>query len=130
MTDIEILEGNNLIAGFMQEPYIERGRIGCIQNTAVCESNPEGLVYELMKYHSSWDWLMPVVEKIERIWIGGSKTKMKIESPNRVQIWHEVGYKNIDFAINYGYDNEKTTRLENIWLAVVDFIKWYNSIQK
>ena len=57
MTDKEILDGNKLIAEFMggtlDNPkakyyyFLERGR------------------YEMeLKYHSSWDWLIPVIGKI------------------------------------------------------------------
>lgn len=63
-------------------------------------------------YHTSWDWLMPVVEKIERI-------------------------KGVHFVISelgcdiysFGYkvsDTREETKILTIYKAVVAFIYWYN----
>ena len=65
-----------------------------------------------LKYHSSWDWLMPVVEKIE-----------------------SLNYEFIIFRttanINRGESQEfpyyqGETKKEAAYKAVVEFIKWYN----
>lgn len=60
MTQQEILEKNKLIAEFMGLFY-DRGDW----------RDDEGIIYSLydlykgvIPYHKSWDWLMPVVEKI------------------------------------------------------------------
>jgi hypothetical protein len=53
-----ISENNKLIAEFMGVKAISRA-----SNTMYYEGN-ESLGIELM-YHKSWDWLMPVVEKIK-----------------------------------------------------------------
>lgn len=70
-------------------------------------------------YHSSWDWLMPVVEKI------GNAHYYRFEiSKNQCWFWNEeesvVEISNI----------ERDNLLEAVWLAVVEFIKWYNNQQK
>jgi hypothetical protein len=78
---------------------------------------------EGLKFHSSWDWLMPVVEKIESLWIDGAQSRCKIEGVV-VSLWHEVGYRNIDFAYNSPTNGNK---IDNLWNAVVQFIQWYNS---
>lgn len=71
--------------------------------------------WDHVKFHSSWDWLMTVVEKIESL-------------------------PNVDFIIgkfhiciekeNYGYvvydDLFKGNKIENVCEACVVFIKWYN----
>lgn len=80
--------------------------------------------YEV-KYSTSWDWLLPVVEKIENTWIDGAKSICKIQG-NRVEIYHTVGYKNTDFATNHGYNGENYDKITSVYKAVVDFIKWYN----
>ena len=63
-------------------------------------------ITEEMKYHTSWDWLMPVVERI----------------------------KDIEYT-RRGYDDEMDKidnvltcdlRIENLYKAVVEFIKEYN----
>jgi len=81
-----------------------------------------------LKFHASWDWLMPVVEKIESIKIPqvaygfefsikGKRciTLSKITGEDVVVI----GFHNYDKKYFY-------TKLEATWLAVVEFIKWYN----
>ena len=64
-------------------------------------------VWTKMKYHSSWDWLMPVVEKIE----------------------HTSAYVNVKgchVKISTWVDVNAPTKLEAVHKAVVEFIKWYN----
>ena len=71
--------------------------------------------YDLL-YHTSWNWLMPVVEKIETLglnipidihwhgtYIGDRKSNHRI-----------IGYVKGGKRLNHTYD------------AVVEFIKWYN----
>ena len=49
MNSIEILEGNKLIAEFLNQKL------------------PSNSDFDIYLYHSSWDWLIPVVEKIESL---------------------------------------------------------------
>ena len=58
MSEKEIIEGNKLIAEFMGIKIIQ-SRYGCNHPLVTCPY-PD---YSNLKYHSSWDWLMPVVEK-------------------------------------------------------------------
>ena len=64
MTEQETLEGNKLIAKFIyDDSFIDDGDGDCY-----CES-PNGMIdfyIEDAKYHSSWDWLMPIYTKINR----------------------------------------------------------------
>lgn len=72
-----------------------------------------------LKYHTSWDWLMPVVEKIEElgycVWF---QTRKK--APILITIW-----KNGDEIIRIG--NLHDTKIKTVYNAVIDFIKWYNN---
>ena len=83
-------ENNRLIAEFMEYP----------------ELGTEG-DFSYLKYHTSWDWLMPVVEKISQI-------------------------EDDDFDMQIYNRYEYITKLpitgsrELIYKAVVEFIKWYN----
>ena len=52
-----------------------------------------------MKYHTSWDWLMPVVEKIEQVNEGVPQQML------HVNLYSEIG---------------------EVYTAVVNFIKAYN----
>lgn len=108
----EVIEGNKLIARFMGEVTTE---------TAEWISTTKRLVSELA-YHSSWDWLMPVVEKINAM-------------DNReydVIIWRSDCHINnreqvlIESSILRG----NMTLIETVWGCIVEFIKWYNQNQK
>lgn len=113
----EIQENNKLIAGFMEykliTPEMRKNKKAFIfsywqkgypeKEDVLCEE--KGL-----KYHSSWDWLMPVVEKIENTF-------------------------NVDSAIltkSTVFNNQvivASSKIEATYLAVIEFIKWHTSPQ-
>ena len=108
------IENNELIAEFMglSEPYY-LPQYGNIRPNG--EWKDEFNINQL-KYNSSWDWLMPVVEKIETLgfWIRmdygdvfvvDDDSNIIIENP-----MHEDGY----------------TKLSLVYQVVVEFITWYN----
>ena len=72
-----------------------------------------------LKYHSDWKWLMEVVEKIESIKIETYKVRVDIYF-NCCQInpthWEQL------ISI-YG---NKETKIEAVYNACIEFIKWYN----
>lgn len=63
---------------------------------------------DIIPYHSSWDWLMSVVKKIDALGIS---------------IDDEVGsarqYSVVGSSIGM-------VTIESVWLACVEFVKWYN----
>ena len=71
---------------------------------------------EELQYHTSWDWLMPVVDKIEKL--GYSYDRINAD----VFINTQEG-KNI---IPNPMDYNTMTMLEKTYQAVVEFIKQYN----
>jgi hypothetical protein len=120
----EYVEGNIIIAKFMgariehDYSFIENVQDG-LGYYFLKENAPENdLRYSTsgIKYHTSWDWLMPVVEKIENF--GNCD----------IQIHSHIFYINFENG-NYKKDfhrYENLTKLEMVWLAVVEFIKWYD----
>lgn len=126
------IEGNKLIAEFMGlTPVQIFGRYSVSKHHCTCnDTTAEKALFgfaEIAKYHESWDWLMPVVEKIESLNITDDEG---------------VDYS-FDVTISYGdctIQDEDTTRkalhiyqhgidgnkIQGVWLAVVEFIKWYN----
>ncbi len=142
MEQKEIIEGNKLIGlfdGWYQKDLPKNGDINWfhetystrLTNKTWLPSKPDNF-----KYHTSFDWLIPVVEKIESLWINGAQPRCKIER-TYVEIVHEVGYHNVDFASNSlikkdnqigGASYSEGTKIENLYKMVIRFITWFNSI--
>lgn len=110
MREAEIIEGNRLIAQFMG---IKKDRWGDFFLFPFPKST-QRIMPGKMKYHSSWDWLYPVVQKIAQYMIDtdfGSERKLSVA----LNWW-----KHIANAL------EKASDIEVIHKHVVQFIKWYN----
>ena len=129
----KIIEGNKLIAEFMT-PWRDKRKKSYPFPFPVIEvvpaehlmgygHIPEGGIKhfegtpDMMKYHSSWDWLMPVVEKIESLGYDFSIDNCY------VRIW-DGGQS--DFEMTFS----EPTKLLTTYFAVIEFIKWYNNERK
>lgn len=117
----QILEGNKLIAEFMGFIfYDDENKYYHIKDGYfLCEPSQ-------LKYHSSWDWLMLVVEKIENVNPENNvyETDFSFQFTNRV-----TEYSCCVFMLHANeelFTVDAPTRIESAWLAVVEFIKWYN----
>lgn len=73
------------------------------------------------KFHSSWDWLMPVVEKIEDMKFGEGTTSVNV---NFKQCTIEA-----DGGLILISDIGGESKLIAVYEAVIKFIKWYNERQ-
>lgn len=84
MIEQEIIEGNKLIAEFMEykhsdilydeeneEYFFDTDHLVCVEDIEVWESSVDDwtstLSPEQMLFHSSWDWLMPCIGKISNV---------------------------------------------------------------
>ena len=104
----EILEGNKLIAEFMG--------VDVDSYTSYAEELRKCYSESDLEYHSSWDWLMPVVDELMAL----KKCDILIYAKNLV-------------VISYNGETQSyytMSLIENVWLAVVELIKWYNSQNK
>lgn len=102
---------NELIAEFMggkQEYPFSEGWIGYVDGLP----KPYRHSFELAKaeYSTSWNWLMPVVEKIEKTW------------SYEIDIYQNICEINTVDLIR----NEGETKLDATYKSVVEWIKWYN----
>jgi len=104
MTQEEITQGNRLITEFMEFEISENGN---------CFKCPNQKGWILIPDTLSWNWLMPVVEKIDKTVLDGMELCTVIEGESCTVLGTPV------FC-------EGKTKLEATWLAVVKFIKWYN----
>lgn len=116
MSNEEIIQGNKLIAEFMG------WKLGELFEWP---NGGKGYVLETeLKYHTSWDWLMPVVEKINKICreVGGelsnhSRDQKDLENPlDNPRHWKSWSYHNARLSTDIVY----------VYNGVVEFIKWYN----
>lgn len=103
-------EGNKLIAEFMKTSY------AIVDNMYF---GVDGMLYteENLRYHSYWDWLMPVVQKIDEL---GFNTQISRISVKISEILCDD--KPIISLVCGDLDQKNNL----VWLAVCDFIKWYN----
>ena len=76
-----------------------------------------------LQFHTSWDWLMPVLEKIEKM---GDQGYCFIDSRTEDGYWCQIGDRpqvmiNPTIKVNY-----LSSKKQAIYQAVVEFIKQYN----
>lgn len=118
-------EGNRIIAEFMEIPKCERcGDLNCGQYKfgAGNYSHPE-----IMQYHISWDWLMPVVEKICRMRTPGQEFPFNNYFRTFGMIDIEEGQIMVRFNLMGLHFAD--TLIEATYTAALEFINWYNSQQ-
>lgn len=133
MTTEEIINGNKLIAEFMGlaycEKYLYEGWYGNSEfNYRICSK--DGL-----RYHKSWNDLMPVIEKIQNI-----ENFIYPYGIYKYLVSIQINFSNKCFSILPAYDIPpsidepniekiefyENNLITNCWLGVVKFIEWYN----
>jgi hypothetical protein len=99
-------ENNKLISDFMGITNMESGQ------WSITEQMNNGY------YHKSWNWLMPIIEKIEI-------DAIVVITGNNCEIY-TLKNDDYDFMSNYNIKNNNYSKIESTYLAVIEFIKWYN----
>lgn len=143
MKEQEIIEGNKLIAEFMKielfgnnKDYTEALLICSMLDFPVnpCThfDNTQDTIYlGEMRFHKSWDWLMPVVEKIEHLYEDEhTLPRFEINSHHVCfSIAHPLSEYKSWIVGSYLESSEKlkaTSKIEAVYMVVINFIKWYN----
>tara|TARA_R110000765_G_scaffold122708_1_gene219369 strand:- start:385 stop:747 length:363 start_codon:yes stop_codon:yes gene_type:complete len=110
---------NILIAEFMEleNPFNENTDTTLYRYKGIDEKGEYQFDIELheMRYHLSWDWLMPVVDKIE---------SLRDENGNAYRFTIDMGNAQIE-----GTNIEivgGSCKLDTTYQAVVEFINWHN----
>ncbi len=138
MNPEKITEGNKLIAKFMgakktgSSTGLESGGVANEYEVKISEKitsvfyDKEGAWtdFKEMKFHESWDWIMPVIKKIE-----GFGYFTQIDSTvTRITEWKDKyeGQNSAD-PISYHVTNLQANgdKLLSTWLTVLGFIDWY-----
>ena len=102
----EIIEGNKLIAEFMGAKPCKQHPNTQLFLTIKDNKNPSLQYWHLLKYHKSYDWLIPVIRKIH-------VTKGYIQYMIGKNIFEDgIDVNVLDILISYK--------------KILDFIKWYN----
>lgn len=116
MTNKEIIEGNKLIAKFMGAVNeMPKGWIlfGCVPEWVTEESH--FFIPEHFKFHSSWDWLQPIVAKCWNI-----TSEFQYDDEEYLHITEEI------FHPDYMLAEFMNADITSIWQRVIEFIEWYN----
>lgn len=119
---------NVLIAEFMG--------LGNKQPFEICEhpkKNTDLYFENQLNYHKDWNWLMPVVEKIENLpsrtlqgtyYLGNEVKIYKAINTNthycEINLVKESGYRIVSIQFN------KESKIKSVYDACLEFIKWYN----
>lgn len=129
----EIIDGNKLIAEFMgmkekldfQLPKTDEGGYYPINKKGEYDLTEYFTPYSHLDYHSSWDWLMPVVEKIETLtaFDGRGEVNYIVSIEANQCIISQGGEGEIEYE-------QSEAKIGATWKAVVQFINWYNTQPK
>lgn len=77
--------------------------------------------FDDMKFHSDWNWLMPVVEKIEK----SGRTSVVFEQDNLIIITHSLHQMGEKYMCKQ-FSRKSESKIEAVYTVCVEFIKWYN----
>jgi len=108
------MEGNKIIAEFMGLETPDSVYFECLTKDG---ERSKLTHFILLEYHLSWNWLMPVVEKIERL---GYEVEIRNTDCIIFQLLDTIKYKPI-VDISSGNGKKDST-----YIAVVKFINEYN----
>lgn len=79
-----------------------------------------------LKYHKSFDWLLPVIEKIETL------ENPECRYVNSLEVVSYSNYASVEYS---GYEAgtivevEGPTRLDALYNCIIEFITWWNEIK-
>ncbi len=134
MKEKEIIDGSKLISEFIAANQY-KGEYDLFSTTTLMDvfsnisaEDADAKHYftpNEMQFHKSWDWLMPVVEKIEDFHNGIEYQVVIYE--DEVEIIKK-GNTHWQTIINISADG--SGKLQNTYKAVVEFIKWFNEHKK
>jgi len=102
-------DGNKMIAEFIGKKVV----CDCDVNY---EIDNELFDLSQLRYHLSWEWLMPVVEKIESM---GYQFKI---CRKRVEVFKDGDHSSIPVMFS-----KFESKIESVWNGVVESIKWHDN---
>jgi len=132
----EIANNNILIAEFMgvkMSDELYKGHptfVGKhLKDAGLPFSNIMGNCTDNPPFKTSWDWLMPVIDKIEISEVLGQVFNVQINRNKTHILYAPANYSNEKWFENL-IIKEGENKLINTYQAVVEFINWYNKQTK
>lgn len=121
-TTINYTESNKKIALFMGAKYLEQFDVfefHSFQESPVIDN----IRFRYLKYHTSWDWLMPVVEKI-----GDMRVSHQFSNDSLITVTINSGHVKIEGAAQriFYCVSQCGSAISATYSAIVQFIEWYN----
>lgn len=114
----EIIENNKLIAEFMRHKYLNKKEYaketGCPEKEFI--NIPDSNCF----YHSSWDLLMPIIEKIESI-----HYTIFDGIPLTYRFYWSKPWAKIIQNANIIAQHKGPIMIESVYKVIVEFIKWW-----
>jgi hypothetical protein len=105
-------DNNKLLAEFMG---FQQTNIGWYDAEEVLLRAERDNTFDNLKFHTDWNWLMQVVEKIESYNYGAT---LFIIEDERCHVNTQNGFE---------IDSVGHTKIEAVYNACVEFVKWYNT---
>lgn len=133
----EIIKGNRIIAGFMMKD----GKLQTPtmiytcnkKNPTIDEITEVSDFFDYMEYQSSWDWLMPVIEKVCKTEIGDKRQVIFDLYPSSesafLQVRQQENMLSYPIVRYYPEEHNDISYIQQAYEAVIEFIKWYNEQQ-
>ncbi len=110
---------NELIAEFLGWPLCDCGNE--TPHYKYGQANWETWFVPQLKFHTSWDWLMPAVKKAHEICSNKQQEFRDNDSDlDDVKGWRAWSYRHVSLSTN----------IEEVFEEIIEFIKWYNAIPR
>lgn len=130
MTRKEILKKNKIIAEFMGWKFGKYKNLPDKAHMMLLGGEEIGLSLSQMNYHCSWDWIMPVVKKVESE-IGSviitpkiCRVEMKFMPKKRYAKENSIDFTDVPPIA----ESNTGTFLENVYNCMVDAIKIHQKL--
>lgn len=123
MNEQEYTESNELISDFMELRVGDGYHRHPSPARGTCKP-------QWLQYHHNWGWLMLVIDKLDSL--RDKNGNLLCQTTATSHIFH-IKYESLwgDNRYDVGLHRpEGMDRITNVYLAVVDFIKWYNQLNK
>ena len=131
----KIVESNRIIAEFMELPAKPLGYYENIWNQSVIrEIDGSARIASLFKpeqmgYHTSWSWLMPVIEKIETLVFNkdcGDGVSVSFRYVVEIKSTYCCIEADNTLTTYQGFRTFDDNKLSSTYISVLKFLRWYN----